>query len=144
MVIFQYNLYIFGIRLWTVFYPKPCYKEPCYIEVVVYWDQHCKDSLFHLQQLSPFLDIYVIHFKVCHRPGFIFHYLEKSTPPFIKIYFPLLFQWEDEAGVFMLRSVFNMLYKHICRWHLKYFSYFCQKIGFNISCKLFLLWLQFA
>ena len=36
MVIFQYNLYIFAIRLWTMLYPKPCYNEPCYKEVVVY------------------------------------------------------------------------------------------------------------
>ena len=36
MVIFQYNLYIFGIHLWTMLYPKPCYNEPCYKEVVVY------------------------------------------------------------------------------------------------------------
>ena len=36
MVIFQYNLYIFGIHLWTVLYPKPCYNEPCYKEVVMY------------------------------------------------------------------------------------------------------------
>ena len=36
MVIFQYNLYIFGIRLWTMLYPKPCYNEPCYKEFVVY------------------------------------------------------------------------------------------------------------
>ena len=36
MVIFQYNLYIFGIRLLTVLYPKPRYNEPCYKEVVVY------------------------------------------------------------------------------------------------------------
>ena len=35
MVIFQYNLYIFGIHLWTVLYPKPCYNEPCYKEVEV-------------------------------------------------------------------------------------------------------------
>ena len=34
MVIFQYNLYIFGIHLWTVLYPKPCYNEPYYKEVV--------------------------------------------------------------------------------------------------------------
>ena len=39
MVIFQYNLYIFGIRLWTVLYPKPCYNEPCYKEVVVYFEK---------------------------------------------------------------------------------------------------------
>ena len=37
MVIFQYNLYIFGIHLLTVLYPKPCYKEPCYKEVEVYF-----------------------------------------------------------------------------------------------------------
>ena len=36
MVIFQYNLYIFGIHLGTVLYPKPCYNELCYKEVVVY------------------------------------------------------------------------------------------------------------
>ena len=36
MVIFQYNLYIFGIHLWTVLYPKPYYNEPCYKVVVVY------------------------------------------------------------------------------------------------------------
>ena len=36
MVIFQNNLYIFGIHLWIVLYPKPCYNEPCYKEVEVY------------------------------------------------------------------------------------------------------------
>ena len=36
MVIFQYNLYIFGIHLWTVLYPNLCYNEPCYKEVVVF------------------------------------------------------------------------------------------------------------
>ena len=36
MVIFQYNLYIFGIHLWTMLYPKLYYKEQCYKEVVVY------------------------------------------------------------------------------------------------------------
>ena len=36
MVIFQYNLYIFGIHLWTVLYQKPCYNETYYKEVVVY------------------------------------------------------------------------------------------------------------
>ena len=36
MVIFQYNLYIFGIRLWIVLYQKPCYNELCYKEVEVY------------------------------------------------------------------------------------------------------------
>ena len=37
MVIFQYNLYIFGIHLWTVLRPKPCYNEPRYEEVEVYF-----------------------------------------------------------------------------------------------------------
>ena len=37
MVIFQYNQYIFGIHLWTVLYPKLCYKE-----VVVYMDRRVK------------------------------------------------------------------------------------------------------
>ena len=36
MVIFQYNLYIFWIHLYTVLYPKPCYNKPGYKEVVVY------------------------------------------------------------------------------------------------------------
>ena len=36
MVIFLYNLYIFGIHFWTVLYPKPCYNEPCYKEIKVY------------------------------------------------------------------------------------------------------------
>ena len=36
MVIFQYNLYIFGIHVWIMLYPKPCYNKPCYKEVEVY------------------------------------------------------------------------------------------------------------
>ena len=36
MVIFQYNLYIFGIHLWTVLDPKQCYNELCYKEAEVY------------------------------------------------------------------------------------------------------------
>ena len=40
MVIFQYNLYIFGIHLRTVLYPKPCYNEPCYKDVEVYPDTY--------------------------------------------------------------------------------------------------------
>ena len=36
MVIFQYNLYIFGIHLRIVLYPKPCYNQPCYKKVEVY------------------------------------------------------------------------------------------------------------
>ena len=36
MLIFQYNLYIFGIHIWTLLYPKLCYNELCYKEVVVY------------------------------------------------------------------------------------------------------------
>ena len=36
MVIFQYNLYIFGIHLRTVLYPNSCYNEPCYKAVEVY------------------------------------------------------------------------------------------------------------
>ena len=40
MVIFQYNLYIFWIHFWTVLYPKPCYNESCYKEVVVYKVEH--------------------------------------------------------------------------------------------------------
>ena len=40
MVIFQYNLFIFGIYLWTLLYPNSCYNEPCYKEVVVYIKYH--------------------------------------------------------------------------------------------------------
>ena len=36
MVIFLYSLYIFGIHLCTLLYPKPCYNEPFYKEVNVY------------------------------------------------------------------------------------------------------------
>ena len=36
MVIFQYNLYIFGIRLGTVLYPKLPYNKSCHTEVDVY------------------------------------------------------------------------------------------------------------
>ena len=37
---FQYNLCIFGIHLWTVLYPKPCYNEPRYKEVAVYLEKN--------------------------------------------------------------------------------------------------------
>ena len=37
MATFLYNLYIFGIHLWTMLYPKPCYYEPCYKKVNVYF-----------------------------------------------------------------------------------------------------------
>ena len=45
MVIFQYNLYIFGIHLWSVLYPKPCYNKPCYKEVAVYIQNHLNINL---------------------------------------------------------------------------------------------------
>ena len=44
MVIFLYNLYIFGIHVWTVLYPKQCYNEPCYKEVNVYVGQQIQAS----------------------------------------------------------------------------------------------------
>ena len=53
MVIFQYKLYIFGIHLWTVLYPKPCYNEQCYKVVVVYfcWKKcECKSYSHFFQQ----------------------------------------------------------------------------------------------
>ena len=31
-----YWKYIFGIHLWIVLYPKPCYNKPYYKEVVMY------------------------------------------------------------------------------------------------------------
>ena len=52
MVIFQYNLYIFGIHVWTVLYPKPCYIEPCYKEVVVY--MVCLVPLWQFYQSAQF------------------------------------------------------------------------------------------
>ena len=30
------DTFLVGICLWTVQYPKPCYNEPCYKEVIVY------------------------------------------------------------------------------------------------------------
>ena len=45
MVIFQYNLYIFGIHFWTVLYPKSCYNESCYKEVEVYLN---KPTPYHI------------------------------------------------------------------------------------------------
>ena len=54
MVIFQYNLYIFGIHLWTVLYPKLCYNEPCYTEAEVYiegWAQDYSNSNIFLKPL---------------------------------------------------------------------------------------------
>ena len=50
MVIFQYNLYIFRIHLWTVLYPKPCYNEPCYKEAVVYL-QYCVYRIYSDRQV---------------------------------------------------------------------------------------------
>ena len=44
MVIFQYNLYIFGIHLRTVLYSKPRYNEPCYNEVEVYIESSVKEK----------------------------------------------------------------------------------------------------
>ena len=57
MVIFQYNLYIFGIHLWTVLYTKPCYNEPCYKKVEVYkelsQDPQDIEAFFFLKYLHP-------------------------------------------------------------------------------------------
>ena len=57
MVIFQYNLYIFGIHLGTVLYPKQCYNELCYKEVVVYHHRFANNqvliSVFVTLQYSP-------------------------------------------------------------------------------------------
>ena len=46
MVIFQYNLYIFGIHLWTELYQKLCYNEWCYREVVVYMHAFWSDHIY--------------------------------------------------------------------------------------------------
>ena len=47
MVIFQYNLYIFGIHLRTMLYPKLCYNELCYKEVEVYFEYIQRFTLFN-------------------------------------------------------------------------------------------------
>ena len=52
MVIFQYNLYIFGIQLWTVLHSKPCYNEPCNKEVVVYLELFLNPNLNWQMPLS--------------------------------------------------------------------------------------------
>ena len=54
MVIFQYTLYNFGIHLWPVLYPKPCYNEQCYKEVVVYHQGLC----------SPFIHSVISNYSV--------------------------------------------------------------------------------
>ena len=58
MVIFQYNLYIFGIHLRTVLYSKPCYNEPCYKEVEVY-----SAAKFFVTQLIPVVETVNIYSK---------------------------------------------------------------------------------
>ena len=45
------NLYIFGIHLWTVLYPKPCYNEPSYKEVVGYEE---RERTYHLGSVLNF------------------------------------------------------------------------------------------
>ena len=78
MVIFQYNLYIFGINLWTVLYPKLCYNEPWYKEVEVYvlkyllikraWSDCVNaQSPVWLRPLLPVYDIRVLFSCVTHR-----------------------------------------------------------------------------
>ena len=52
MVIFQYNLYIFGIHLRTVLYPKHCYNELCYKEVEVYKQEAHGPWLAHLSETA--------------------------------------------------------------------------------------------
>ena len=51
MVIFQYNLYIFWIHLRTVLYPKLCYNESYYKEVVVYIAEYMVNSIDFYQML---------------------------------------------------------------------------------------------
>ena len=74
MVIFQYNLYIFGIHLWTMLYPKPYCNELCYKEVVVYtnWNINSKIYLYYKTFsviIVPPAEIYVLNmnlFVLCH------------------------------------------------------------------------------
>ena len=50
MVIFLYNLFIFGICLKTVLYPKLCYTEQCYKEVCVYLDTYSGHMLLYVSK----------------------------------------------------------------------------------------------
>ena len=63
MVIFQYNLYIFGIHLWTVLYTKPCYNEPCYKEVMVY--------LYEIQAIVIYSHTILAYVTVPCREGYL-------------------------------------------------------------------------
>ena len=65
MVIFQYNLFIFGIHLWTMLCPKPCDKEPCYKEVEVYmfsWSNKKNISTFCSRKV-PYLEPWTVHLQ---------------------------------------------------------------------------------
>ena len=64
MVIFQYNLYIFGIHFWTVLYPKPCYNEPCYKEVEVYVENKVQcgknnNAQEYLYKMTPYKTVWI-------------------------------------------------------------------------------------
>ena len=62
MVIFQYNLYIFSVRLWTVLYTKLCYNDLCYKEVVVYFLFYYSSFLWHrrdIRSIQVFLFYYI-------------------------------------------------------------------------------------
>ena len=50
MVIFLYNLYIFGVHLWAVLYPKPCYNKLCYN--TAYWST-ISSIYFSIKIISP-------------------------------------------------------------------------------------------
>ena len=70
MVIFLYNLYIFGIHLRTVFYPKLCYNELCYKEVVVDSDKLLSLQLkyfFIKKMFKPFLLLLFRDESICCR-----------------------------------------------------------------------------
>ena len=60
MVIFLFNLYIYGIHLKTVLYPEQCYNKQCYKEVHVYiynvsWLECCS-LLKYLANLQFYLE----------------------------------------------------------------------------------------
>ena len=50
MVIFQNNLYIFRIHLWTMFYPKPCYKDVVVYSKTILKYQKNKSSVSQFRQ----------------------------------------------------------------------------------------------
>ena len=130
MVIFQYNLYIFGIHLWTMLYPKPCYNEPCYKEVVVYWFWKQTRPELAFTSVQVYLALLLVYGKYpLHCMAHIcYTYLHAS----IKEMYPGCelrgLSFNHIIIVFLLFHDITKthLFKYIDK-NLWYFSYFCSK-----------------